>query len=313
LTEAIEKAKGLQVVLVTFTMHHDRRDKLQELVNDLLSAYRFLKGGKRWAGIESDYQIVGSVRALELTHWLNGWHPHLHVLFFANGDTDLAGLGDVLKERWLSVLTVHGRSASEGNGVQVSDRRGDVARYVSKFGPEPKATRWTVEHELTKAPSKMGTSEHRTPTQLLRDYTLAGDRRAGELWKTYALSFKGKKQLVWSRGLRAALGLDIELTDEELAKKTDEPSVLLAILSLAQWRAVLGNDLRGELLKVADSGDAAKVAAFINSLGVKPLPTRASRSICDAERLGQLVNLDKARARRVEMNDWFARVAADAF
>jgi hypothetical protein len=142
---------------------------------------------------------------------------------------------------------------------------------------------------------------------LLRDYLL-GDRRAGELWKTYALSFKGKKQLVWSRGLRVALGLDIELTDEELATATDEPSTMLATLSFAQWRAVLGNDLRGELLKVAGRGDA-----FIDELGVKALPVRQNRAICDEVRLGELVNMEKARGRRIEVNEWFARAAEAVF
>jgi hypothetical protein len=267
LTEAIEKAKALQVVLATFTMHHDRRDKLPILLDDLLASYRFLKAGRCWAGIEVDYELIGSVRELEPTYWINGWHPHLHVLFFANGDIDLSGFGDVLKERWLSVLAVHGRTASEEHGVKISDRRGDVARYVAKFGYEPKAKLWTVEHELTKSPSKLGTSEHRTPMQLLRDYML-GDVRSGELWKTYVSSFKGKRQLVWSRGLRHALGLDEEKTDEELAGIADEPSVLLATLSLEQWRAVLEKDLRGELLKVADSGNAGKVQVFVESLGV---------------------------------------------
>jgi hypothetical protein len=232
----------------------------------------------------------------------------LHVLFFCAGGADFSKLGDVLKERWLAVLNVHGRSASDDVGVQISDRRGDVVRYIQKFGHEPKPDRWAIEHELVKAPSKLGSSEHRTPTQLLRDY-VQGDRGAGNLWREYAVTFKGKRQLVWSRGLRVALGLAQEKTDEEIAKETDEPSILLATLSLAQWRAVLGNDLRGELLKVADSGNADKVQVFIESLGVKALPVREGRAICDEERMGQIVNLEGARQRRIEVNEWFDRMA----
>lgn len=308
LTEAIDHAQGLDTALVTFTMHHDRRDKLHDLLDDLLASYRFMKAGRIWAGIERDYKLVGSVRALEVTQWLNGWHPHLHVLFFAARGADFAGLGGILKERWLSILDTNGCSASDEVGVQLSDRRGDVARYIAKFGHEPKQNRWTVEHELTKAPSKLGTSDHRTPTQLLRDY-VNGDKGTGNLWREYALTFKGKRQLVWSRGLRHALGLDKEKTDEELAKSTDEPSVLLGQISLAQWRVILANDARAEVLEVASSGDAGALAEFIQTFTVKTLPARKAQ---DMTKLHQVKALDSARERRKIRKECFDRMLSRA-
>jgi hypothetical protein len=232
----------------------------------------------------------------------------LHVLFFAARGADFNSLGDVLKECWLSILDMNGRSASDDIGVQLSDRRGDVARYIAKFGHEPKPNRWTVEHELIKSPSKLGKSEHRTPTQLLRDY-MRGDRGAGNLWREYSLAFKGKRQLVWSRGLRRALGLDKEKSDEELAKATDEPSVLLGQISLAQWRVILANDARAEVLEVASSGDAGALAEFLQSFTVKPLPARKT---FDVHKQAEVKNLDKARDRRVERNEFFNHVIGAA-
>ena len=306
LTEAIERATGLRAVLVTFTLHHDRRDDLGALLADLLESYRAFQGGRAWVQLVQSFGFVGSVRALEVTHWINGWHPHLHVLMFFREGADLSGLADALADRWLSSLAKQGRTADREHGLQVSDRKGDVARYVAKFGHNPSPNHWTVEHELVKSPAKMGAGEHKTPMQLLRDY-LHGNKRAGYLFKEYAQVFKGRHQLQWSRGLRALLGLTKEASDQELAERAEQDAALLAMLSLKQWRIILAHDARGEVLEVAHSGDVGKLRAFVDDLtGDLSLPVRASRSICDETRLGEVVNLEKVRGRRIERNEFFA-------
>jgi hypothetical protein len=306
LTEAMERATGLRAVLATFTMHHDRRDDLSELLADLLEAYRAFQSGKGWTLITQSFGFVGSVRALEVTHWLNGWHPHLHVLMFFREGVDLSGLADALTDRWLASLAKRGRTADREHGLQISDRKGDVARYIQKFGHDPSPNRWTVEHELVKSPAKMGVGEHRTPMQLLRDY-LHGDKRSGYLFKEYAQVLKGRHQLQWSRGLRKLLGLVKEATDQELAERSEQDAALLATLSLKQWRIILAHDARGEVLEVAHGGDAKKLLDFVNSLtGDLSMPVRASRAVCDETRLEELVNLDKARQHRIERNKFFA-------
>ena len=75
LTTALDKSKALDVALCTFTLHHDRRDKLPDLVDDLLQSHHRLNQGKAWERIKRDYGIVGSIRALEVTHWFNGGIP----------------------------------------------------------------------------------------------------------------------------------------------------------------------------------------------------------------------------------------------
>ena len=108
----------------------------------------------------------------------------------------------------------------------------------------------------------------RTPLELL-SMASQGDRQAGKLWSEYALVFKGRHQLQWSRGLRSILGLGAELSDKELADRADEDSILLASLSHDQWRVIKSNDLRGEVLEVASSGDAVKFWNYLESIGVK--------------------------------------------
>ena len=171
------------------------------------------------------------------------------------------------------MLASNSRTASYARGVDVRTAESDVAEYVAKFGHEPvdmkRPGKWTIEREMTKAPAKVAKGEKgRSPMQLLADYT-AGDKKAGELFKEYAAAFKGRNQLVWSRGLRDRLGLGKEETDEEVAKREDEAAHLLAEVTMPQWRVVLANDARGELLEIASSGDRAAVDRFLLSIGCK--------------------------------------------
>lgn len=313
LTEALEWATetDFDAYLLTFTLHHDRTDNLSKLLDDLLAAYRRMKAGKRWAMAEKKLGIVGSIRALEVTYSdRNLWHPHCHTVLITRKGADIKEIEAFFKSRWLAVLKREGRFCDDEHGFKISGARYTVAEYLQKFGREPAPSRWIHEHELCKQPVKSAYGEHMTPIALLRAY-LHGDERAGRLWRQYAMCFKGKRQLVWSRGLRKLLGLSPkEATDQELAEAVEQDAALLATLSLKQWRAILAHDCRGELLEIAHDGDAAKVMQFVNDLtGDLSLPARDARAACDGELVNAVVCLDRRRRNRVELNQFLAEMA----
>lgn len=264
LSRAVEENGNLVPVLVTFTLQHTRGDKLPVVLAAMLAAYKRLKSGRWWFEFQKRHCAIGSVRALEVTFGENAWHPHLHALFFL--EKRCARSFEVeLKTRWSEVLLKEKRGASYARGVTVRLADDAISSYISKLGAET----WTLSHELTKTPVKVSKSEHgKTPMQLLAEFA-NGNKKSGHRWREYALAFKGKRQLVWSRGLRARLGIGNDASDAEVVAREDETAVLLACLSLAQWRVVLGNDARGEVLEVASGGDAAKLWTFLHGLGVK--------------------------------------------
>jgi hypothetical protein len=275
LVQAIDGNPDLRPVLITFTLRHSMNDKLPSLLADLLASYRLLKAGKRWQNFRDGAGLVGSIRSLEVTYGDNGWHPHNHGLYFFDRAVafDQKSVTAFMKDRWGQVLASNSRTATYERGVDVRTAESDVAEYIAKFGHEPvdmkRPGSWTIEREMTKAPAKLARGEKgRSPLQLLADY-IAGDKRSGRLFQDYAAAFKGRNQLVWSRGLRARLGLGKQETDEQIAKREDEAAHLLAQLSSSQWRAILANDARGDLLEVASSGDKAAVDAFLLSIGCK--------------------------------------------
>jgi hypothetical protein len=266
----VELSAGLEswsgrAVLVTFTLQHKLADSLADLRSVLLKSYESLRSGRWWPAFEERHGLVGSVRALEVTYGSSGWHPHLHVLMFLKDEVKIIPFEGDLKGRWGYVLGRSERYASWDYGVDVRFSDADVAAYVVKFGRE---SEWTIAHEMAKSPVKKGRSGGRSPLQLLSD-SLLGDEQASRLWIQYAVNFKGLKQLVWSRGLRRILGLvGDEKTDEEIAVEQTEVAILLAQLTRDQWRVVLGNDARGELLNVAASGSCDEVVRFLRGLGI---------------------------------------------
>jgi hypothetical protein len=260
------KGWGGQIVLATFTLQHSASDGLVGLLEDLQQAVRKMRSGRAWMELQERYGMVGSIRGLENTDGVNGFHPHQHVLFFLAGGIDLEAFTRELRDRWGASVAKVGRYASPRWGLNVQAADADVADYVAKWGKEPK---WTAAHELAKSVSKRGRVEGRTMLELLEAFVW-GDVDAGRRWREYALAFKGRKQLVWSKGLRALLGLVVEeKSDQEVVEDVVEDAVCLAFLSVSDWRIVLANDARGELLDVASSGDVAAVGAFLRSLGIR--------------------------------------------
>lgn len=257
-------AENRRVLLVTFTLQHERSDDLSVVFGALRAARRLLVSGRKAQAFNFEYGVVGHVRSLELTHGQNGWHPHLHVLMFFDREVPIATFEQAIKARWSECVQARGRYASWEHGCDVRFSDADIADYVAKWGYEPK---WTPAHEMAKSGSKIGRRGGNTPMQLLSDY-LDGDQRAGRLWLQYAVNFKGERQLCWSKGLRQLLGLAVEKSDEELAVEQDEIAIILASLTVGAWRVIVANDARGELLEVASSGDANRVQSFLSQLGV---------------------------------------------
>lgn len=270
LTHGVERSE-YSVLLLTYTLRHNADDDLRELLKAILAAYRRIKSGKAWKTMTRNVGLVGDVRALEVTHGDNGWHPHIHVLTLIERDLPpdtLEYLENTLKRRWGAILAGLGHDASWHAGVDVRTAKSDIAEYILKYGRLPQKTGWTVEHEITKQPTKKGRHAGRTPMQLLSDYG-DGDKLAGELFVEYSVAFKGRHQLQWSRGLRELLGMnETEKTDEELANEETEPASILAILTRKDWQVIVGNDARAELLDIAATGDEFALADFLATLGI---------------------------------------------
>ena len=264
-----------QPILVTYTVRHNRESDLRETVDLITDAKKQFRQGKAWQKMEERYGLVAAVRALEVTHGDNGWHPHMHelVLLRSNLGAGLIEMTERFKQRWSDIVARLGGNATLEHGLDVAADIEDVGDYVAKIGKDTfiATQTWKLEREVTKAVVKMGRNEGRTPNQLLHEYTFNSDLRAGMLWKEYAEVFKGRKQLVPS-SFAALLGEEEEPDDEVLAELQDSDAVMLAWLSLQDWQIIKAHEYRGQLLEVAERGDFDLLADFLRPMGIDLQP-----------------------------------------
>jgi hypothetical protein len=281
LEEAISnhRAKGGGVLIAAFTFSHTRADVLALILAAALDAFEGFKSGRAWVDLVKGWGLVGDIRAVEVT-WSerNGWHPHLHVLWFTQcplDAEDVSALQEDFTGRWGTMLAREGLRASAEHGCRVQATYGAVADYVAKFGHEPeRALPWGVTAELVKAHAKRGRSQHPTPFGLLRQAmeSPAKASRYLALFREYVAAFRGRTQLKWSRGLRdEVLPEGEELTDAEIAERPELPAERLGRLPLDDWRRVLYARQRAELLRVAELGEWPEVLAFVAALPGVPV------------------------------------------
>jgi len=230
---------------------------------------------------EGEFPRLGTVRSLEVTHGVNGWHPHVHEVLFMDDEKLLEATRakDELTHAWVIALL----KAGLGSREKMADmyqyawdvRGGDyVSDYINKFGREPIEVRgWTIAHEATKANSKMGKNArkigddwHYTPFQLL-GFATDGDEQAASLFKEFSRCFEGKRMNYWTNGLKDWFNINEE-TDEELAEEANEPKVeeeLIIRLDMEQWQQILRTNTRWECLSAASRGVEA-INDFLEAL-----------------------------------------------
>ncbi|MEI2802149.1 MAG: protein rep [Trichococcus flocculiformis] len=273
----IHEERGGGVVLLTLTHPHTKTDRLADLLVAEQKAMTRFFGSRAGVGLMASMGRVGHVRGWEVTHGRkrgpgrdNGWHPHFHILLFLKqplGVDERLVFENSAYELWLRVCQKAGLGLpSRRYGVRLDDGS-KAAEYAAKFGLEE--PRWGLDAEMTKAHVKR-VKDGEGPFDLLRSVLCEKDRTAPALFREYADSFKGKRQLVWSRGLRDFLNLRNDISDEELAAEIDDHAELLGQLTILQWRLILFFDVRGELLQVAQAGWEA-VLHFLSDLRIREL------------------------------------------
>ena len=273
LTDALKDEK-YDVIMVTYTLRHNRGDKLSVLLEALKKAYKATKSGRFYQSLQDEFGIVGSIRTIEVT-WSddNGWHVHIHeLLVFERAILDRKSpyffsqtmrLRTWLKRRWEHCLKQQKRDASWERGVDVNAERDVSVTYVAKQ---------RIAQELTRSVNKKSRGKHGiTPFGMLAKI-YQGEKQYEPLFQEYAAQFKGTRQLFWSHGLKELLGVndvaDSEITEEMVQEPTTEAFEDIAVLEWLHWKTVYKHDLRGELLKVASTDGRHGVYEFLLSIGV---------------------------------------------
>ncbi|TAJ76112.1 MAG: hypothetical protein EPO42_13310 [Gallionellaceae bacterium] len=287
--------------LLTFTFPHTSDEKLQDLLKRFDKARQRFQNSKAWKAFKKEAGVIGVVNSLEFTvSQENGWHPHVHMLAFTKskkafgegqpvnnqGDLDSLRIQE-LKLLWVQVLFKCGL----GEQAKLTDmmnhalnvRGGEkAAEYIAKFGRDEK---WGASSELARSHAKTGAAGekwgvlHFTPFQLLV-WAGEGDAWAIHRFREFGEAVEGKRALVWSPKLKAAL--QVEDVDEETWIENDEPQpeqVLVGSLSSEQFAVLQSRKCVAQFLEYAATcaNDQVDIDDFID--GVRQLDKIASGSL----------------------------------
>ena len=233
---------GGHAYLVTFTNSHHKGDDLGQLLQGQKKAFKKFWEKTKVVKMLKRLGYQGRIVATEVT-WgeQNGWHPHYHMIFFFDHEVDPNGIQSFLALEWQDACIKAGLKAPDLiHGVDV--RNGTyAAKYVSK---------WGLEEEVTKGHLKKGLNGSLTPFDLLRGASTNNHYKT--LFKQFADVFKGKQQLVWSKGLKELLGIK-KVTDEELVDDTDKTSVEVRDLAVQIWEIILKYEKRAYVLELVEN------------------------------------------------------------
>lgn len=246
-------ASGQETQFVTLTFPHTRGEPLAVLLAKQSAALKMFRQGAPWQRFKAATGFAGLVRTREITHGAHGWHPHTHELWITAvlDDAQRERVLATVQERWVRCLVKAGFEFRRGGQSRAVDVvwRAKTADYLAKAD----SLSWGVEAEMTQALHKGGKAGGRTPFEIVADwgnYHRKGDAR---LVVEYIDATKGKAQLFFSKGVKAAAGLD-EITDEQIAAAASVDDQHVLFIAPSEWDAVVSARKQAELLDAAEAG-----------------------------------------------------------
>jgi len=262
----IHAAAGGGLYMLTFTFPHGRADVLADMIAQFSAAKLYLRKSRGYKNLMKKFSYVGDIRTLELTFGdANGYHPHEHNLWLTTAKltrSELRAFTAALFPLWLTACLKSGLQApSRKRGLTIIECE-SAAAYMAKFGREQT---WGISSELSKQHVKSGKAKSMSPFDLLRSYE-AGNKEHGARFIEYAEAFFGKRQIVWSDGLKSVFGIG-EKTDEELEAEELDSAELLIKINSDEWKKILHSkfDIRGYVLELAESGGFDSVRDFLDN------------------------------------------------
>lgn len=232
------KRQGQAAIMVTFTIPHHRGYSCNEVTEILVSTWKdfinrgnkkqtktkYFKGTNRTATyihrdvfslFNSTLNCIHRVRVIEYTYGANGWHPHIHCLFWLpkkNAQDALIWEHD-LRMRWLQLAEKHTLKILAKRKNFSEDAADAIHQYFDKTTPEQDARRdgvhisdnngkiiiqqssqyicgWGADRELTgNYKNKASKAGHMSPHQILTAAYEATESTEREKWLNIYLEY----------------------------------------------------------------------------------------------------------------------------
>jgi hypothetical protein len=272
----VAHARGWVAAFVTLTVRHSRRHSLAGVWSAVSAGWRSATSGSRseWEADRAAYGVKGYIRLTEVTHGRNGWHVHIHALVLLdpaasrvadlNDDgrlhlRDVQALGDSMFRRWSRGVKSVGKgyAPAKRHGVDVrlvTDDGHDLAAYFAKNVYAVKSSA-SAAADVTSSHTKTARQGNVTPFGILARLVANGEARDLALWHEWEAASKGKRQLLWSNGLRADLGIGVEVDDQTIVDDDALDGVEVARMPPRDYRRLAFAGLLPAVLDAAEAQD----------------------------------------------------------
>lgn len=295
--------KGGAVCMITFTIRHKREDLLTDSHGVLYKARSSMNSQRAFKALKERYGVVAYDPHTEVLAGLkNGWHPHVHDVWFTAGwlkPSELKALKAELTALWQhEVYKAGGRSIDEEIAVRIDQPKrlyGEagligLAEYVCKGAFSVEATNGALKQGM-KAMGIEEQSKGLTPFQLAAN--VAEGMQNGEtmdafsyrMWKEYEAGYKSLRKLSRTPKIWRALGMSEEEQTEIMAEinRSEDTEDTTETVVVAIDRATFNYSLRDAvgrrlqlkraMAKATDAKDAQRIAGeMLDAWGIRWTP-----------------------------------------
>jgi len=219
--------------MVTYTIQHQKSDRLSGLIDVLYDSLRQARSGSRLKQFKS--QADGYIRATEITYGKNGWHPHIHEMIVLSEDGTMEGLKSTVARSFMSAVKKSGLALYEQT-VKIDEWDGNT-EYITKDAEIGELTGWA----------------NKKSVNIMDIASRIGDD--DESWGLYCEYFEAvyrRKKIIVSRSLSDRY----KKADSDVNKEMGVESVeLLHKFTVDEWREVVRADVRFHVIAhVSGSG-----------------------------------------------------------
>ena len=233
----LNRQQGGVALFNTFTISHTKNIKLADSLASLKKCLAAFNADRKVKDIKRAIGFRGDIRSVEvMLMGPNGDHPHEHALWLLEAPVApqvVTQALHALRAIWMRITAKYGCPASYEAGFDIRVARSEddeeLASYVTKFA-----------FELTSLESKKGRKESLTIWQVFEAYHSTGDSVYSSKIRDYYHATKNYVFLRFSKGLKAALGLDEAMENEVNDGETGnvDSVVYTYTFQVEEWKTV---------------------------------------------------------------------------
>lgn len=263
LHHAYAEAENKQMIMVTYTLPHNRQQSLEYLIDVFNTSLRKMKNRTAYKSLMSGAGYVKNafIKSVETTFsYQNGWHYHQHECYMIDKNIDEKSFKKRIVKLWVDSV--------KRSGLDIPSLR-DFKKYgvnvmfnchASSYLQKTKMGTWGVDKELSNGSTKRARKEGGYSAFELAS---SDDAFLNDKFIEYARATKGRVCFKIGEYFQSVLRLE---TDEETEARQEQESADLFFLHHILYMYVYNKDLRAYILFLTQNRGVSVVEDFLRQL-----------------------------------------------